>query len=80
MICGLAIVALIALLVLQATTEAKFLGGYVTATDSALVKFLLAGSLNIGLFVIALVSAYIGISDGRSGGSHSYGSHTPARL
>ena len=59
-ICGLAIVALIALLVIQATTNAKFLGGYVTETDSALVRFMLAGSLYIGLFVIALASAYIG--------------------
>jgi hypothetical protein len=61
-ICGLAIVALIALLVIQATTNAKFLGGYVTETDSALVRFMLAGSLYIGLFVIALASAYIGIA------------------
>ena len=59
-ICGLAIVALIALLVIRATTNAKFLGGYVTETDSALVRFMLAGSLYIGLFVIALASAYIG--------------------
>jgi len=59
-ICGLAIVALIALLVIRATTNAKFLGGYVTETDSALVRFMLAGSLYIGLFVVALASAYIG--------------------
>jgi hypothetical protein len=60
-ICGLAIVALIALLVIRATTNAKFLGGYVTETDSALVRFMLAGSLYIGLFVVALASAYIGL-------------------
>jgi hypothetical protein len=60
LICGLSILALIALLILQATTNAKFLGGYVNETDSPLVKFLLAGALYIGLFVVALVSAYIG--------------------
>jgi hypothetical protein len=58
-ICGVSIAALIALLVL-ALTDAKFLGGYVNTDDSAFVKFILAGSLYIGLFVVALVSAYIG--------------------
>ena len=61
-ICGLAIVALIALLVIQATTNAKFLGGDVTETDFALVRFILAGSGAVASCVGIRCDAISGIS------------------
>jgi hypothetical protein len=79
-ICGLAIVALIALLVIRATTNAKFLGGYVTETDSALVRFMLAGLPLYWSFCCRSRVRIYRVSHGRGCGSDSYCRYTPARL
>ena len=59
-VCLASIAAFVVLLIIQSTTDVKFLGGYVADGDGPMVRFILGGSLYIFLFIICIASAYVG--------------------